>query len=198
MKKFVWAVALVCAAIVGQPQEARAQAQVTVDVDIDLPDFLVLYCYSAIDVTIGAAAISTALTDGDAHDSGVGVTPAQSVTPTASGSTLTATVGNLTTDMGTLTTTATLELDDICAVRGITSTGQAAASIDGTSPLTAFTDGGTSTIGASGVVVSTAAPDVTLGTPTPFGVSMDLDFSSTTTSGIYQADNDLVVVATAP
>ncbi|MBU2533935.1 MAG: hypothetical protein KKB37_14435 [Alphaproteobacteria bacterium] len=195
MKKLISACCFMALAAFGTTQNAKA-ASLDVDVDITLPGFLVLYCYDNIDINISAANLSTAL----------GVTAGSSALVPPTG-TQTATSGTITNDLDiaadtntSLTTTVDLELQNICAVRGIGTSGSTAdITISG---VASTLSGGASsgTISVSAVTPSTASVALTgFGNLSPFDVTMSMDLANVIQADTFtNASAEFTVTALAP
>jgi hypothetical protein len=200
MKKFVRVACAALALSLAMPSGSKA-ASVTVDVDLTLPQVLFLYCYSDVSVTVPAQQLAnlvgaglTLTAEGTAPGGAAGDTASlgtNSSNATVSGSdlnvTLNATGGVSTTGL----TTATLNLNNVCAV---------SIAIGGTSETTlASTSSGSITV--SSYTPTPTSANITLGTPTAINVAMALDLSGVTGAGNFAMSgtgNKMIVTATLP
>jgi hypothetical protein len=208
MKKFVRVACAALALSLAMPSGSKA-ASVTVDVDLTLPQVLFLYCYSDVSVTVPAQQLAnlvgaglTLTAEGTAPGGAAGDTASlgtNSSNATVSGSdlnvTLNATGGVSTTGL----TTATLNLNNVCAVRGLANSAVSIA-IGGTSETTlASTSSGSITV--SSYTPTPTSANITLGTPTAINVAMALDLSGVTGAGNFAMSgtgNKMIVTATLP
>lgn len=206
MRKYLLGAALSCMTMAAQVPGAQA-ASVSIDIDVQLPEILVLYCYSDVSVTITSGVFSTIFAAGSTADpDGAYVTLATNPDASTSGANLDVDL-DATTDpaIGTPTTTATLNLNDICAVRGITSDGTVDVTATGPTQFDPGTAGGTALTGADGTgsiavgtITASTAGTVSLGALTAINVSMPLDFANVTGAGNFAVNNPLVVTASFP
>ncbi len=208
MRKFVRVACAAMALAAAMPSGAKA-ASVTVDVDVTLPQLLLLYCYSDVSVTVPAQQLAnlvgagvTVTAEGTAPGGAAGDTStlgATSSNATVSGSdldvTLNATGGVSTTGL----TTATLNLNNVCAVRGLANSA-VSIGIGGTSE-TSLSSTSSGSISITGYTPSPTSATISLGSPTAINVAMGLDLSGVTGAGNFAMSgtgNKMIVTATLP
>ena len=207
MKNRVWAA---CAALLfaaALPSGAKA-ASVNVDVDITLPQVLLLYCYSDVSVTVPGAALAnlgatslslTAGTNGvEAGDSSLLGSTSQTAT-NSSGTTLDVNLSASGVSDGSGFSTATLNLNNVCAVRGLASS-NVAVSVDAASDTVLTGPGTGNTITVNSYTPSPTSTAVTLGSATQIDVALALNLSSVNGPGNFAmaGSNKMIVTATLP
>lgn len=180
-------------------------AQLSVDVDITLPEILILYCYQAVNVDVSAAQLATLMSESgltfaaEGSGSGQAATSALTLSPTAvTPDTVTTTDVDVdldaTTDAGATLANPTLNLNNVCAVRGLVTGGSVNVTIP-TSP--ASLANGASSIGTTNWT-GPGSVTVGLGTPTAINISADLNLSGVTLPGTHSSATALVVSAAIP
>lgn len=196
MRKFLAAVS--AAALIAFPISSARSADVDIDVDITLPEVLILYCYNAVNVNISqtqlAALLNTGLTfDANGTASSTALGDAGSTTPATVNAT--SVVVNLSAtgtaaDLPTLGS-KTLQLNNICAVRALATTG---VNIAVTGPATVTS--GSSSIALTSWGGTLTAGTVSLGTATAVNVSATMDLTNLTALGTHSSTTDVTVTAT--
>ncbi len=210
MKKFLQMACAVFALAAATPNSANA-AQVTVDVDIDLPQLLLLYCYSTVSVVVPGAALASIIgsaatttivgggpdaEDGDATILGTITKSATSVGGTTLDVNLDA---DALTDGGGLST-ATLNLNNVCAVRGLAG-GNVSISVGNTGLAKLIGPGVGNEISVTSYTPSPTSTAISLGTLVPIDVAMGLDLSSINAPGKFAmtgGGNKMIVSAALP
>ena len=179
-------------------------ASLNIDVDITLPQILILYCYDAVDVNIGPAAMATLLNTPTLTFAAEG-TNGTAATAQITGVAPTVTAPNATTVQAALPAlgaspaptlgSKTLTINNICAVRGLVTGGSINVTATGPTTLT----NGASSIGLGATWTGGTGLSVSLGTATAVNLSTTADFSGVTVPGTHSnATSDLVVTASLP
>ncbi len=188
MTKFIKSVA--AAAVLATSSTGVQAASLSTDVNVQLPSIIVLSCFDAVSVNVGAAGLQAALLI-DSLEEGLGEAEANSLTANLDAAAEVTEVG----------TEVDLNLNGVCAFRALVADG---VTVEVEEATDATLVNGDDSIDASGITLASGntSDDVTAGlglgvAPTPISVTIPLDLSDATAPGTYSRTDLFTITVTA-